>query len=228
MQEMGPGAGQGAPAAAGELSTGKLQWAQLQSTGSSKIMSWWPRTNLQLQEHLWEGRKTWYTPIVLPPAAYQTVSLHFSHCSACRNVFLNERGRHCNDNQGQTKLVWKFMSDFLPSLSFCHAAHLTFWCVAEVKLSPPLHYFLHQGCCEAKLGLSSGTATMPQGNEGSTGKVLLNSGNKRAHCAFQVRTAALTQIPEERNILPIKHHDVLVERGRKCSHTMLIRAVLWL
>lgn len=51
------------------------------------------------------------------------------------------------------------MTDFLPSLPFCYAAHLTFWFVAEVELSPPLHYFLHQCCCDAKLELSPDTAT---------------------------------------------------------------------
>lgn len=73
-------------------------------------------------------------------------------------------------------------------------------------------------------GLALLLPVVPQGNEGSAGKVLLNSGQKRARCAFQVRTAVPNQIPEEWNILPAKHPDVLVERGRKRSHTMLIRA----
>lgn len=58
------------------------------------------------------------------------------------------------------------MTDFLPSLPFCYAAHLTFWSVAEVELSPPLHHFLHQYCCHAKLGLGSGTARSATGQRG--------------------------------------------------------------
>lgn len=154
------------PAALGAPSTGKLECAQLQSTGRSRVVTWRPKVKLQLQEHLWERKKAGYVPIVLPPAAYQTVPFHFSHCSACRNVFLNENGRHCNDNQGQTKLAWKCMTDFLPSLPFCYAAHLAFWSVSEVELSPPLHCFLHQYCCDAKLGLSSGTASSATGQWG--------------------------------------------------------------
>lgn len=171
---MEPRAGQGGLSASpwlplqqpGAPSMGKLECAHLQSTGSSRVESWRPRAKLQLQEHLWERRKTGCVPIVLPPAAYQTVPLHFSHCSACRNVFLNERGRHCNDNQGQTKLVCKCMTDFLPSLPFCYAAHLAFWSVAEVELSPPLRYFLHQYCCDAKLRLRAGTASSATGQWG--------------------------------------------------------------
>lgn len=77
----------------------------------------------------------------VPRMARQAAPLRFSHRSACVNVFLNERGRRCNDNQGdRTKLVWKCMTDFLPSLPFCCATHLTFWSADEVELSPPLHY----------------------------------------------------------------------------------------
>lgn len=169
-------------------STGKLERALLGSTGTSGVVSWQPTAKLRLQEHLWGRRKP---AALVPPMAYQTVPVHFSHCSACINVFSHEHGRHCNDNQGDhTKLAWKCTTEFSPRLPFCYATHLTFWSAAKVELSP----LLSPTSAAAMSAWGSAlflAVVAPQSNEVSAGEVLHNSGRKRACRASSVRTIIL-------------------------------------
>lgn len=202
-------------------STGKLECAQLRSAGTSGVMSWWPTAKLRVQEHLWERRKPGHAAVVIPHMAYQTAPLHFSHCSDCINIFLNKRGRHCNDNQGdQTKLVWKCMTDFLPSLPFCCATHLTFWSAAKVELSPPFHYFPHQDFCHAKLGLGSVTASSTTGQWGECRESAAQFRAEKSLPCLSGQNRYLIRLLRGRNIIPVKHHCVLVERERKCGPTL--------
>lgn len=153
--------------------------------------------------------------------APQTAPFHSSPCSACINVFLNECGRHCNDNQGgYTKLVQKCTTYFLPNLPFCYAAHLTFCSAAKAELSPPPRYSPHQYCCDANLGLSSLTASNTMGQRGKRRVNAAQFGAERSlPCLPGQNRHSLIRLLRGSNILPIKCYCGLVGRETKCGPT---------
>lgn len=167
-------------------------------------------------------KKPGHAAVVGPHAAHQAAPLCFSHHSARINVFLNERGRHCNDNRGgHTKSVWQCMTDFLLNLPFCCATHLTFCSVAKGELSPACRYSPHPYCCNTDLGLSSPTAdnTTHRATRGAQGTRCTIQGTKEPTVSPRSEPLLFNQAPERVQHPSLQIPCVLVGRERKCDPT---------
>lgn len=205
-------AGRTKPVEAGVCSAGKHQhlWSPVPMANSKTAASGAPLAK----------KKPGHAVVVAPRVAHQAAPLRFCHHSARINVFLNERGRHCNDNRGgHTKLAWKCMADFLSNLPFCCATHLTFCSVAKGELSPTHRSSPHLFCCDTSLGLSSPTAgnITHRAMTAAQGKRCTIQGRKEPTVSPRSEPSLFSQAPERVQHLSLQIPCALVGRESKCD-----------